>query len=85
MGSDQLGNWIHLRSVQAIIGGKMTDAAVDAAEGYVERGKRQADAALETAREYGSVLEDEIATRPLTAIVVALGIGCIIGYLLRGR
>ena len=63
----------------------MTDAAVNAAEGYVERGKRHADAALETAREYGSVLEDEIASRPLTAVVVALGVGCIVGYLLRGR
>ena len=63
----------------------MTDAALDAAEGYMERGKRQADAALETAREYGSALEDEIAARPLTAVVVALGIGCVIGYLLRGR
>ena len=63
----------------------MTDAPVDTAESYVERGKRQADAALETAREYGSALEDEISERPLTAVVVALGIGCVIGYLLRGR
>ena len=53
----------------------MTDATVDTAESYVERGKRQADAALETAREYGSALEDEISERPLTAVVVALGIG----------
>lgn len=63
----------------------MSDAAVDAAESYVERGKRRADAVLDTAREYGSVLEEEIASRPLTAVVVALGVGCVIGYLLRGR
>ena len=63
----------------------MTDATVDTAESYVELGKRQADAALETAREYGSAIEDEISERPLTAVVVALGIGCVIGYLLRGR
>jgi ElaB/YqjD/DUF883 family membrane-anchored ribosome-binding protein len=63
----------------------MTDAAVDTAEGYVQRGKRQADAALETAREYGSALEDEISEHPLTAVVVALGIGCFLGYMLRGR
>jgi ElaB/YqjD/DUF883 family membrane-anchored ribosome-binding protein len=63
----------------------MTDAAVDTAEGYVESGKRQANVALDAARRYESALEDQISEYPLTSVVVALGIGCFIGFMLRGR
>jgi ElaB/YqjD/DUF883 family membrane-anchored ribosome-binding protein len=65
--------------------GRMTDEAVDAAEDYIARGKERAASALDTARQYGSALEDEISEYPLTAVVIALGIGCVAGFLLRGR
>ena len=61
----------------------MTDATVDTAETYVARGKRQADAALETAREYGSAIEDEISERPLTLWLwpsaLVIGYSCVVG------
>ena len=64
---------------------EITDDAIDVAEDYLSKGKRQADSALETAREYGSAFEDQISTNPLTAVLVALGIGCLVGFLVRGR
>src|SRR5690349_19005044 len=52
-----------------------------AAEGYVRQGQEQADAALDTARAYGEALEGQITRNPFTAVLVALGLGYLVGLM----
>jgi ElaB/YqjD/DUF883 family membrane-anchored ribosome-binding protein len=53
------------------------------AEYYAREGRRQADAAVEGARAYGEALEGQIARNPFSAVLVALGLGFLIGLMSR--
>jgi ElaB/YqjD/DUF883 family membrane-anchored ribosome-binding protein len=53
------------------------------AEHYKQQGKEQADAALEGARAYGEALEGQIERNPFSAVLVALGLGFLIGLMSR--
>ena len=50
---------------------------------YREKSAEQADAAWDEARAYGEALEERIVKNPLTAVLVALGLGFLIGLLSR--
>ena len=50
---------------------------------YRQQGAEQADAALEEARAYGEALEGRIVQNPFAAVLVALGLGFLIGLLSR--
>ena len=53
------------------------------ADYYVREGKRQADAAVEGARAYGEALEGQISRNPFSAVLVALGLGFLVGLMSR--
>jgi ElaB/YqjD/DUF883 family membrane-anchored ribosome-binding protein len=53
------------------------------AEQYMQQGQDQADAALESARAYGEALEGQITKNPFTAVLVALGLGYLVGLMSR--
>jgi ElaB/YqjD/DUF883 family membrane-anchored ribosome-binding protein len=53
------------------------------AEHYMNESRRQADAALDEARAYGEALEGQIARNPFSAVLVALGLGFLIGLMSR--
>ncbi len=50
---------------------------------YKQQGLDQADAALEGARAYGEALEGKIVQNPLAAVLVALGLGFLVGLMSR--
>lgn len=54
-----------------------------AADHYVRQGRRQADAAVESARAYGDALEGQITRNPFSAVLVALGLGFLVGLMSR--
>jgi len=51
------------------------------AQQYVQQGQEQADAALESARAYSEALEGQITKNPFTAVLVALGLGYLVGLM----
>src|SRR3954469_16371067 len=51
------------------------------AEQYLRQGQEQADAAVESARAYGEALEGQITKNPFTAVLVALGLGYLVGLM----
>jgi ElaB/YqjD/DUF883 family membrane-anchored ribosome-binding protein len=51
------------------------------AEQYLRQGQDQADAAMESARAYSEALEGQITKNPFTAVLVALGLGYLIGLM----
>jgi ElaB/YqjD/DUF883 family membrane-anchored ribosome-binding protein len=51
------------------------------AEQYIRQGQEQADAAMDTAREYGEALEGQITKNPFTAVLIALGLGYLVGLM----
>jgi ElaB/YqjD/DUF883 family membrane-anchored ribosome-binding protein len=51
------------------------------AEQYLRQGQEQADAAMDTAREYGEALEGQITKNPFTAVLIALGLGYLVGLM----
>ena len=51
------------------------------AQDYLHQGQEQADAAMETAREYGEALEGQITKNPFTAVLIALGLGYLVGLM----
>jgi ElaB/YqjD/DUF883 family membrane-anchored ribosome-binding protein len=53
------------------------------ADEYKRQGQEQADAAVGSAREYGEALEERIAQNPFSAVLVALGLGFLIGLMSR--
>lgn len=53
------------------------------ADEYIRRGRRQADEAVSQARAWEEELETQIGRNPLTAILVALGLGFLIGLISR--
>jgi ElaB/YqjD/DUF883 family membrane-anchored ribosome-binding protein len=53
------------------------------AEQYKQQGKEQAEAALDSARAYGEALEGHIERNPFSAVLVALGLGFLIGLMSR--
>jgi ElaB/YqjD/DUF883 family membrane-anchored ribosome-binding protein len=53
------------------------------AEHYKQQGKDQAEAAIEGARAYGEALEGHIERNPFSAVLVALGLGFLIGLMSR--
>ena len=53
------------------------------AEQYLKQGQDQADAAMEDARAYGEALEGQITKNPFTAVLVALGLGYLVGLMSR--
>jgi ElaB/YqjD/DUF883 family membrane-anchored ribosome-binding protein len=53
------------------------------AEQYMQQGQEQADAALESARAYSEALEGQITKNPFTAVLVALGLGYLVGLMSR--
>ena len=55
--------------------------AEHAAEDYLKQGQEQADAAMESARAFGEALEGQITKNPITAVLIALGLGYFIGSL----
>ncbi len=50
---------------------------------YKDMGTEQADAALDEARAYGEALEGRIVQNPFAAVLVALGLGFLVGLLSR--
>jgi len=57
--------------------------AESVAEGYVRQGQEQADAAMDSARAYSEALEEQITRNPFTAVLVALGLGYLVGLMSR--
>ena len=53
------------------------------AEQYLRQGQKQADAAIDSARAYGEALEGQITKNPFTAVLVALGLGYLVGLMSR--
>jgi ElaB/YqjD/DUF883 family membrane-anchored ribosome-binding protein len=53
------------------------------AEDYLKQGREQADAAIDSARAYGEQLEGQITKNPFTAVLVALGLGYLVGLMSR--
>ncbi len=53
------------------------------AEYYARQGRQQADAAVEGARAYGDALESQITRNPFSAVLVALGLGFLVGLMSR--
>ena len=53
------------------------------AEGYLRHGREQVDAAIDDARAYGEALEGQITKIPFTAVLVALGLGYLVGLMSR--
>ena len=53
------------------------------ADYYMRQGRRQADAAVEGARAYGDALESQITRNPFSAVLVALGLGFLVGLMSR--
>jgi ElaB/YqjD/DUF883 family membrane-anchored ribosome-binding protein len=51
------------------------------AQQYMQQGQEQADAALEGARAYSEALEGQITKNPFTAVLVALGLGYLVGLM----
>lgn len=54
-----------------------------AADEYRRKGEEQAEAALKDARAYGDALEEKIVQNPFAAVLVALGLGFIVGMMTR--
>ena len=50
---------------------------------YLDEGRRQADEAMAQARAMGEELEARIGRNPLTAVLIALGLGFLIGVISR--
>jgi ElaB/YqjD/DUF883 family membrane-anchored ribosome-binding protein len=50
---------------------------------YKQQGKEQADAAIAEARAYGDALEGRIVDNPFAAVLVALGLGFLVGLMSR--
>lgn len=57
--------------------------AEQTAEHYKQQGKEQAEAAIDSARAYGEALEGQIERNPISAVLVALGLGFLIGLMSR--
>jgi ElaB/YqjD/DUF883 family membrane-anchored ribosome-binding protein len=53
------------------------------ARAYKEQGAEQASAALEEAHAYGEALEKKIVQNPFAAVLVALGLGFLVGLMSR--
>jgi len=53
------------------------------ADQYKRQGKEQAEAAVDSARAYGEALEGHIERNPFSAVLVALGLGFLIGLMSR--
>jgi ElaB/YqjD/DUF883 family membrane-anchored ribosome-binding protein len=53
------------------------------AEEYKKQGLEQADAAFQEARAYGDALEERIVQNPFSAVLVALGLGFLVGLMSR--
>lgn len=53
------------------------------AEQYMREGRRHADAAVQEARAYGEALEGQISRNPFSAVLVALGLGFLVGLMSR--
>ncbi len=50
---------------------------------YRQQGMEQADAALAEARAYGDAFEEKITQNPFAAVLVALGLGFLVGLMSR--
>jgi ElaB/YqjD/DUF883 family membrane-anchored ribosome-binding protein len=50
---------------------------------YMDEGRRHADEAMAQARAMGEELEAQIGRNPLTAVLIALGLGFLIGVISR--
>ncbi|HEX9905721.1 MAG TPA: DNA gyrase subunit B [Propylenella sp.] len=59
------------------------DTVREKADLYRRQGQEQAEAAIEEARAYGEALEARISRNPFSAVLVALGLGFLIGLLSR--
>jgi len=59
------------------------DTVREKADRYRRQGQEQAEAAIEEARAYGEALEARISRNPFSAVLVALGLGFLIGLLSR--
>jgi ElaB/YqjD/DUF883 family membrane-anchored ribosome-binding protein len=53
------------------------------AEHYKRQGLEQAEAAIDGARAYGEALEGQIERNPFSAVLVALGLGFLVGLMSR--
>jgi len=60
-------------------------ASQSSAQDYMEQGQRTADAVMESAQDYTETLTRHISRNPLTAVLVALGVGWLIGLMSNWR
>lgn len=72
-----------LKSDIASIGNTLAGMAKSQARGYARQGQAQADAALESAQAYSEALEERITKNPFSAVLVALGLGFLVGLMSR--
>jgi ElaB/YqjD/DUF883 family membrane-anchored ribosome-binding protein len=79
-----------LANISATLTGMLKDSArgsrktvEQTADYYMREGRKQADAAVESARAYGEALEGQIARNPFSAVLVALGLGFLVGLMSR--
>ena len=60
-------------------------ASQSSAQDYMQQGQRTADAVMESAQDYTETLTGHISRNPLTAVLVALGVGWLIGLMSNWR
>ncbi len=52
---------------------------------YMQQAQDSADSAIDTAQEYADSFTDQIRANPLTAVLVALGLGWLFGIMTKWR
>ncbi len=72
-----------LKADLAALSTTIADMVKSGAGDYVRQGREQAEAAVDSAYAYGEALEEKITKNPLAAVLVALGLGFLVGLLSR--
>lgn len=72
-----------LKKDLAAISSTVTDTVKSSVRDYKRQGREHADQAVESAREYGEALEGQISKNPFSAVLVALGLGFLVGLMTR--
>lgn len=72
-----------LKADIAAISATLADLVKSGVRGYARQGREQADAAVDTAYAYGEAIEEKIAKNPFSAVLVALGLGFLVGLMSR--
>jgi ElaB/YqjD/DUF883 family membrane-anchored ribosome-binding protein len=72
-----------LKADIASLSATLADVVKSGVKEYAQQGRDQAEAAVDTAYAYGEALEEKIARNPFSAVLVALGLGFLVGLMSR--